>query len=219
VQATREGQTLRGRVRVRPAQPPQVQSINLQGDREVVVEFDEPISAPELGVNAPKGIEVAERRIDKQRLVLTLAADLKQDATLELTGVRDLAQHPNTMPPTKIVVRPAEWPTDRKGLVFAWRTAAVAVSIVNPLTGKPGVITRQRNARSAHNHARARRWFRDRGGCRCVPRGLPPNVRPSRLPSVGQHQRAWRDFSRPLSRISPWPERDKLIFRCTCRLD
>ncbi len=121
----------------------------------MVVEFDEPISAPELHVNAPNGIEVVERRIDKQRLVLTLAADLKQDATLELTGVRDLAQYPNTMPPTKIAVHPTEWPTDRHGLVFAWRTAAVAVSTVDPATGKPGVIkvTRRNAARLDHNFA------------------------------------------------------------------
>ena len=155
VQATREGQALRGRVRVRPAQPPQVQSVNLQGDRDVVVEFDEPIGTPDLRVDAPSGLEVVGRRIDKQRLVLTLAADLKQDATLELTGVCDLAQRPNTMPATKIVVRPTEWPTDRKGLVFAWRTAAVAVSTVDPATGKPGVIklTRRNAARLDHNYA------------------------------------------------------------------
>ncbi len=129
--------------------------MNLQGDRDVVVEFDEPISTPELRVSAPNGIEVADRRIDKQRLVLTLKADLKQDAAFELTGVRDLAQHPNTMPPTEIVVRPTEWPTDRNGLLFAWRTAAVAVSTVDPATGKPGVIkvTRRNAARLDHNSA------------------------------------------------------------------
>ena len=129
--------------------------MNLQGDRDVVVEFDEPISTPDLRVDAPSGLEVVGRRIDKQRLVLTLAADLKQDATLELTGVCDLAQRPNTMPATKIAVRPTEWPTDRKGLVFAWRTAAVAVSTVDPATGKPGVIklTRRNAARLDHNYA------------------------------------------------------------------
>ncbi len=155
VQTTREGRMLRARIRVREARPPQVQSVNLQGDREVVVEFDEPILAPELDVKAPNEIAVLDQRIDKQRLVLTLKADLKQDASFELTGVRDAAQQPNTMPPTKIVVRPMEWPTDRKDLVFAWRTAAVAVNTVNPLTGKPAVgkLTRRNAARPDHNYA------------------------------------------------------------------
>ncbi len=155
VHTTHNGQTLRGRVRVREARPPQVQSVNLQGDRDVVVEFDEPISGPELRVKTPNGIELANRRIDKQRLVLTLKTDLKRDATFELAGVRDLAQRPNTLSPTEIVVRPMEWPTDRKDLVFAWRTAAIAVSIVNPLTGKAGVtkVTRRNAARLDHNSA------------------------------------------------------------------
>jgi hypothetical protein len=107
VQTTREGQTLPVASGSRP-KPPQVQSANLQGDREVVVEFDEPISAAELRVSTPNGIEVAERRIDKQRLVLTLKADLKQDVTLELTGVHDLAAEYHA--PTKIVVRPRNGP-------------------------------------------------------------------------------------------------------------
>lgn len=155
VRATREGQGLRGRVRVRPAQPPSVQSVLLQGDGEVVVEFDEPIAIARLRVEAPQGIRVTGRRAETQRLILTLASELKQETTLGLSGISDLAQRPNTLAATNIVVHPLAWPTDRNGLVFAWRTAAVAVNAVNPATGQPTVskLTRRNAARLDHNSA------------------------------------------------------------------
>lgn len=155
VRASQGPKTLRGRIRVRAALPPSVLAVFLQGDREVVVEFDEPIGITQLRVEAPKGIQVAAKRTERQRLILTLASELKQPATLGLTGISDLAQRPNTLVGTNVVIHPLEWPTDRKGLVFAWRTAAVAVNAVNLATGKPAVskIGRRNAARLDHNSA------------------------------------------------------------------
>jgi len=155
VRVTQEGKTLRGRVRVRPTQPPSVQSVFLQGDRDVVVEFDEPIQIARLRVEAPQGIRVTARRAEKQRLILTLASELKQETTLGLSGISDVAQRPNTLSATKVVVHPLEWPTDRNGLVLAWRTAAVPVNAVNPATGQPAVskLTRRDAARLDHDSA------------------------------------------------------------------
>jgi hypothetical protein len=155
IRASQGTKSLRGRVRVRAAQSPSVQAVFLQGDRDVVVEFDEPIGIAQLRVEAPKDIQVAARRAERQRLVLTLASELKQQSTFGLSGISDLAQRPNTIAATNIVVHPLEWPTDRKGLVFAWRTAASPVNAVNPATGKPAVtkVTRRNAARLDHSSA------------------------------------------------------------------
>ena len=169
VQTTRKGQSLRGRVRVRPAQPPQVQSVNLQGDRDVVVEFDEPITAPELHVKAPNGIEVVDRRIDKQRLVLTLKADLKQDATLELTDVRDLAQRlehhgpdGNRRSSDGMAHRP-----QGSGLCLAHgRCRRQHRESLDRQTGRQQSHTAQRGPPGPQFRHGPRRWFRGRSGCR-----------------------------------------------------
>ncbi len=155
VRAAQGDKSLRGRVRVRAAQPPAVQAVFLQGDREVVVEFDEPIDISRMSLTAPQGIQIAARRVEKQRLRLTLSSELKQEITLGLSEIRDLAQRPNTLASTNVVVRPLEWPADRKGLVFAWRTAAVPVNAVNPDTGKPvaSKLTRRDAARLDHDSA------------------------------------------------------------------
>jgi len=125
------------------------------GDREVVVEFDEPIHIAGLRVEAPQGIRVTARRAEKQRLILTLESELKQETTFGLSGISDLAQRPNTLSATNVVVHPLEWPTDRNGLVFAWRTAAAPVNAVNPASGQPAVskLTRRNAARLDHNSA------------------------------------------------------------------
>jgi len=121
----------------------------------VVVEFDEPIGIARLRVEAPQGIRLAARRAEKQRLILTLASELKADTTLGLSGISDLAQRPNLLSATNVVVHPLEWPADRNGLVFTWRTAAVPVNAVNPATGQPAVskLTRRNAARLDHHSA------------------------------------------------------------------
>jgi hypothetical protein len=153
VRATQGSRTLRGRVRVRPAQPPSVQAVFLRGGREVVVEFDEPIDISRVRLTG--AIPIAAKRVERQRLILTLASELKQETTFGLSGISDLAQRPNTLAATNVVVHPLEWPADRNGLVFAWRTAAVPLNAVNPATGKPVVskLTRRNAARLDHDSA------------------------------------------------------------------
>jgi hypothetical protein len=155
IQASQGAKTLRGLVRVRAPQPPSLQAVFLQGDREVVVEFDESINIVKLRLNAPQGIGITGKRAEKQRLILTLASELKQETTFGLSGVSDLAQKPNTLASTNVVVHPLEWPTDRNGLVFIWRTAAVAVNALNPATGSSAIskINRRNAARLDHNSA------------------------------------------------------------------
>jgi hypothetical protein len=197
VRACQGANMLRGRIRVRAAQPPSVQAVFLQGDRDVVVEFDEPIDVAQLRVEVPKGIQVAAHRAERQRLILTLASELKQQATIGLAQIRDLAQQPNTLAGTNVVVHPLEWPTDRNALVFAWRTAAHAVSAVDPATGKPAIIqlTRRNAARLDHNSA----VVLDGGSCVATNADLPlleacrssgaltieATLRPSNITQVG----------------------------------
>jgi hypothetical protein len=155
IRASQGGKILRGRVRVRAPQSPSVQAIFLQGDREVVVEFDEPIGIAQLRVEAPKGIQVAAKRAERQRLILALASELKQPVSIGLAGISDLAQRPNALARTNVTIHPLEWPTDRNGLVFAWRTAAAPINAVDPATGKPATskITRRNAARLDHDSA------------------------------------------------------------------
>jgi len=49
--------------------------------------------------------------------------------------VRDRAQRPNVLAETRLDVAPPSWPSDRRGLLFLWRTDDAANEVENPDSG------------------------------------------------------------------------------------
>ncbi|RMH23380.1 MAG: hypothetical protein D6696_00855 [Acidobacteria bacterium] len=138
--AERSGRLLRGLVRVRPARPPAVVHSALAADgRHVVVHFDEPVDAARARAELASGLGI--RRLapgaDGRSLEIELAAPLSGTDVLRLAGVRDRAGTPNAMPPVELEIAPPRWPSDRRGLVFLWRTAGDANRVDDPARGGP----------------------------------------------------------------------------------
>lgn len=124
--ARADGESLRGRVVVDPAEAPGVVSASLLEDgREISVVFDEAVEISELVVKLDSGIEIERTGLDRQdqRLRLRLANPIDEEDRLELSGVRDTAQQPNEIQPLSLPIELPLWPTRRDGLVFLFRTA------------------------------------------------------------------------------------------------
>jgi hypothetical protein len=66
-----------------------------------------------------------------------------------------LAQRPNTTPPTRSAVQQMQWPVNRKGLAYAWRTADIAINLSDPRSSQQAIsgIKRRHAARFDHNSA------------------------------------------------------------------
>jgi hypothetical protein len=125
VNARQGDRTIRGLVTVRPAAPPKIVHADLQGDRQIRVEFDEPVDAAHVQAHLDSGVRVTSSMLDAdaQQLVLELSGRLTRADKLHLEGITDRAQKPNRMSPQTIPVQPASWPVNREGLVFVFETA------------------------------------------------------------------------------------------------
>jgi hypothetical protein len=126
VRATAEGRSLRGRVVVDPAAPPEVVRVYLRhGGRSVSVAFDEPVDIDGLEARLDSGVEIVEIEIDRQRrrLDLNLERELDGPDRLHLAGVRDLARQPNAIEPLELTIDPATWPSRSEGLRLLFQTA------------------------------------------------------------------------------------------------
>jgi hypothetical protein len=124
VEATSPTGRLRGSVVVEPAAPPQVVGLATR-ERELLLSFDEPVDATAATGTLASGLAVTGKRPsdDGRSLALLLAAPVTAADRLELTGIRDRAQTPNTLPPATLEVPAPSWPTDRRGLAFLWQAA------------------------------------------------------------------------------------------------
>ncbi len=137
VGATRGGETRRGRVTVSAPRPPRAISAEPRRGREVLVAFDEEVDATAARVAFASGREVAGWRLtpDHRSLVVELTAELDAADVLHLTGMVDRAQVPQAMPAASLAIAPPRWPSDRRGLVFLWRTEDAANEVVDAETG------------------------------------------------------------------------------------
>lgn len=144
VTARRDGETLRGLVVARAAQPPRALSVTARaGGEELVVAFDEPVEAGVARLELASGGEVAGRTVgpDGRALILRLTEPLRAADRLSVSGVRDRAQRPNVMAPRTLAVEPPAWPASRKGLVFLWETADAANLVPDPELGAERAYT------------------------------------------------------------------------------
>jgi hypothetical protein len=155
----RRGETvLRGRVHVRPAEPPRATLVTVRGDREIVVVFDEPIQVErrrrarlESGANI-RDWQIAETG---ERLVLIADRPVRHDDWLRLEGVTDRAQRPNRMPAAGLRVQRPTWPSNDAGLVFVWRTGDQPNIVPAPGLSAGRSFTLRARGRARLNHDQA----------------------------------------------------------------
>lgn len=123
------GVELRGRVTVAPAAAPVPVSVSLVDlGAAVIIRFDEEVDAAQPEISFDSGRAVASWSIgsDRRSLIVQPATPVRDFDRLELSGVTDRAQSPNTIPPTVLEVDPPLWPSNRSGLVFLWETGDAA---------------------------------------------------------------------------------------------
>ncbi len=155
-----DGQSLRGRVTVLPAQPPHALRAELRQGRSIFVSFDEPVAAAPGGVKArlASGRAVAQTAIeaDGRGLVATLAEDQTTGDRLHLEGIVDRAQRPNALAPVDLEIPPPSWPVDSRSLILLWETADQPNLVPDPAQGaadRTYAVTPHGRARLNHDHA------------------------------------------------------------------
>ena len=119
----RQGEvSLRGRAQIRPATAPQALNVLLKGEREIAVQFDQPVQLQNLSLSLESNakIERSQLAADGQSLSIFLETKLAGEDILLLNGIADKAQKPNKMAPVRLTVKPLTWPSTRENLVFLW---------------------------------------------------------------------------------------------------
>lgn len=127
LEATAGDQVFPGLVLVAPPAPPAIVSTALEDlGSTVVVRFDEPIALarPAFSLDSGIGVRSWSLTADGRGVALALAEPIGRPDRLALEGIDDRAQRPNRMAQTVVDLEPPRWPSDRRGLVFLWETAA-----------------------------------------------------------------------------------------------
>ncbi len=120
--ATQGDQVYKAQVLVQPRRAPTAvcQYVNPQ---TLLVDFSEPVRlAPGFAARLKRRGPVATTVLNEtgRRLTVRLPKPLTKNDGLILTGVEDLAQVPNPLPPQPIPVTVAPWPANRQDLVYLW---------------------------------------------------------------------------------------------------
>lgn len=152
VRANRKGKQYRGLVVVESASPPQLIGGWLQSDRQIAVQFDEPVKIENLNASLDSRTKIIKSAVDKNgtKLTLELAKNLSKADTLHLRGVTDRAQRPNKLSDQTLKIAPLAWPSSRDGLIFLFQTA----NAPNQVPGEKG-----RPPRTYNIHPRGRARF------------------------------------------------------------
>lgn len=119
-----DGTEHRGLVHVRAARTPALTLVRRAEGNALSLTFDEAVALGSATAEMMNGVKLAwgPQTAERHRVLLPLPDDTKPGARITLTGVRDLAQHPNVMSPTSIRVPGALWPQSRDGLLLAWES-------------------------------------------------------------------------------------------------
>lgn len=115
------GKLFHGQVSVQKRRPPSA-TASLIDATHVIVDFNEPVKAPNSQVEVEGGAKVAEWRLNDtgKRMTVELADAITKDNALHITGVEDFAQSPNALTSAPIPVLIPPWPSNRKDVVFLW---------------------------------------------------------------------------------------------------
>ena len=157
VEARSEGAILRGQVRVTEATIPQVTGGTLEGERELVVTFSEPVElgAATLSLASGAKIERSTAGDDGRSLRVLLAARPRQNDQLQLGGIVDRAQRPNRLERGVVDVVASTWPSNPSGLGFLWLSADKPNTLRDPLSGQIVAYVPKANGRAWFDRARA----------------------------------------------------------------
>ncbi len=144
----------RGRVTVFPATPPSVDWVAVVAARELQVVFNEPVDVSGLRASLKSRVAVRVGALsgDRRRISLHVGADLPDQDVLRLSGVKDLAQRPNTMPPEERPVERAQWPVSMEGLLLAFESGGAPLRLLsdNNQLDRADWVSRGRARRDRH---------------------------------------------------------------------
>ncbi len=149
VEARSGDRVLRGQVRVSEAAAPRVTGGAMDGDRDFVVTFSEPVELGAAALSLASGakIEKWSGGEDGRSLRAVLAAKPTKNDQLVLTGITDRAQRPNRLDRGVVDVVASTWPSNPAGLAFLWQTADKSNTLRDPLTGQIAAYAPKANSR------------------------------------------------------------------------
>ena len=138
VSAVQGGVSKHGIVRVLPAKAPKAQGAALEGERTLLVTFDEAVNLDKASIKLASGaaIEKVTLSPDGRSMRLLLAKKPAQADALQLANITDQAQHPATIEPTTLNFAPRLWPAVTQGTLFAWETANKPNQLIEPASGQ-----------------------------------------------------------------------------------
>ena len=120
---TSEG-TQYGRVIVTPATPPAVKLVTPSSSQSLLVTFTEPVDITKASFKLQSGLAITKVSLapnDPGSVQLQLKQPLKKADRLQISGVRDRAQSPNSIKPISVALQPQTWPANTSGMVLNWR--------------------------------------------------------------------------------------------------
>jgi hypothetical protein len=143
------GQVLRGQVRVSEAVAPRVTGGAMDGEKDLVVTFSEPVELGKASLSLASGAKIERFAAgeDGRSLRVVLAAKPKQNDRLLLADITDRAQHPNRLERGVVDVVASSWPSNPAGLAFLWQTADKPNTLRDPLTGQIAAYAPKANSR------------------------------------------------------------------------
>lgn len=136
-----DGTELRGLVHVRAAQAPALTLTRRMEDGSLQLTFDEAVSLGGATVRTMEGQELSfgAQTAEGCQVRLPLPTQMKPGAHVVLTGVKDLAQHPNVMPSTILHLPGQQWPQSKEGLLLAWENnTPTAITLVDEAPVRSG---------------------------------------------------------------------------------
>jgi hypothetical protein len=145
--AVQGDKTLHGEIRLRAATPPKALAAVLEGERTLLVTFDEAVNLKEVSLRLASGgaIQQWTASPDGRSLRVTLAGKPTQADAVLVENATDLAQKPNKMEPARLTFEPHLWPAFPEAAVFAWQTANKRNQVLDPVSGKPAAYRFQAN--------------------------------------------------------------------------
>ena len=134
VVATDGSDRLVAQVVVAEPTPPTAQRASLvEEGRRILIVFDEAVDLDGAEVALESGRPVTGWKArDDRTLAVDLAEPLRGPDRVELSGVVDRAQVPNSLSHGLIDIDPPLWPSRREGLAFLWETGLAANLVEDP---------------------------------------------------------------------------------------
>jgi Concanavalin A-like lectin/glucanases superfamily/WD40-like Beta Propeller Repeat len=146
--------TWHGIVHVKQSAPPKILGTATR-DQEITIYFDEPVDARGISVRLEPEIAIRKCTLAEngKALRVDLGSELKQTSWIQIDGLSDVAQEPNTPASQKARITVSDWPLHHDGLVFLWENGRESNLIKSSGVSQSHTLQLTRRARLDRDYA------------------------------------------------------------------